>query len=65
MTAAKAYRLRFSLRTLFIGALLIGSLAGLVIREAIRRHEVQLDRQRITQQLQDAWQRGYPSDTDY
>jgi hypothetical protein len=55
----------FSLRTLFVVVLLVGTLAGLGIREALRRQEESLDRQRITESLQEAWRQNDPGQLDY
>jgi hypothetical protein len=57
--------IRYSLRTLFVVMLLVGGLAGLTIREALRRHQNQIDRQRITESLQEAWRRNDPGEADY
>ena len=65
ITPALKRRWTFSLRTLFVVALLVGGLAGLGIREAMRRHQNQVDRQRITKELQEAWRRNDPGDSDY
>jgi hypothetical protein len=56
---------RYSLRTLFVVVLLVGSLAGLGIREVVRRHQSQIDRQRITEVMQEAWRRNDPGQQDY
>jgi hypothetical protein len=48
----------FSLRTLLLVVLLVGTLAGLGIRELLRRQEDELDRQQTQQALKDAWLRN-------
>jgi hypothetical protein len=55
----------FSLRTLFVVVLIVGALAGLTIRESLRRHQNQIDRQRITDAITDAWRRNDPGESDY
>jgi hypothetical protein len=56
---------RFTLRTLFVVVTVIGCIAGLGIREVLRRHEEELDRQEIKQAMKEAWQRNDPNQLDY
>jgi hypothetical protein len=58
MPSTPKRRWYFSLRTLFVVVLVIGTFAGLAIREALRRQEEELDRQQTKQALQDAWLRN-------
>ena len=57
MTAPKR-RWSFSLRTLFVMVLVVGTLAGLGIREILRRQDDEIDRAEIDKALKDAWLRN-------
>ena len=65
MTAPKRRWFRYSLRTLFVVVTVFACLAGLGIREAMRRHDEELDRQEIKQAMKDAWLRNDPGEPDY
>ncbi len=58
MTHAPKRRWSYSLRTLFVVVTVFACLAGFGIREALRRHDEELDRQQIKQALKDAWLRN-------
>ena len=58
MNTAPKRRWSFSLRTLLVLVLLVGTVAGLGIREAMQRNEEELDRQHAKQAIKDAWQRN-------
>ena len=58
MTPAPKRVWSFSLRTLFVVVIIIGVLAGLGIREALWRHEAELDRQQAKEAIKDAWLRN-------
>ena len=65
MTADSKRRWSFSLRTMLIIVLAVGGLAGLGIREALRRNQEQIDRQQIQEARQEAWLRNDPRDSDF
>ena len=65
MTHAPKRRWTYSLRTLFAVVLLVGTLAGLGIREAMRRHQDQADRQQVKEAIKDAWLRNDSGESDY
>jgi hypothetical protein len=56
---------RFTLRTLFVVVTVVAVIAGLGIREAIRRHDEELDRHQIKEAMKEAWQRNDPNQLDY
>ena len=62
MTPTSKRHLTYSLRTLLIIVLAAGGLAGLGIREALRRNQEQVDRQQIQEARQEAWLRNDPGD---
>jgi hypothetical protein len=56
---------RYSLRTLFVVVTVFACVIGFGIREAVRRHDEDLDRQQIKRAMKDAWLRNDPGEPDY
>jgi hypothetical protein len=66
MTPAHKRRwFHYGLRTLFVVVTVFACVVGLGIREAVRRHDEELDRQQIKQAMKDAWLRNDPGESDY
>ena len=58
MTAPNRHWFQFRLRTFLVLMVAVGAVLGLGVREVLRRHEEELDRQQTKQALQDAWLRN-------